>query len=410
MERPITAIVVDSTPSGQTHGHFVSTLRYLTHALASVSTDVRLLITRDTAKAIELDRVGSEVDWPLTTEQIAEYDGGFSSAMQQARDFFHIRSEGKNGTVVVFPWMDFINFEELRDWDDWLASWNIPWLTIGKASASIRMPDSRLAQGERESLNRLFGLKSAGAVFYWDFREATSLEHLRQYNLVNLPEFHEGLYDTDPAACLEMPGWDRGDFRLGFFGRISGKRGFATFLRLGLLNPRVTFVIRGAGYPHRECLWPEAEIERFPRIGRSLAFGISRLYWSLVRRIPNLDYEEAVYDSQYRLNQELSDVHAVYVDGSRSPYSSGIALQALACGTPVLWTLGRSSISDYLQKYVPGGRIKRWMTWTPGGLARPRESSNEIQRTGRTYTLASMTETVRVTVSDLLSSDNSQDR
>lgn len=261
--------------------------------------------------------------------------------------------------VHVAWWRD-LTIPTLRGLDDFLYRKSGSWEVVANVSGLLR----RAWDCEPEEAQFLDFLRSCRALnrtLYWDPTDSHDASRRLGVKAVSLPEYHPARPEGSMTGSAK--GRHRGDFLIvSFFGALQGRRGFGNFVLLAVLNPDCRFQARGYGYSGRALVAIPRSHRRFPLawpFRRVTALCLSALVHALVRLLPNLHVDKSPFPDQVSLNEAIAESDAVFACGRYSPYSSGIALQSLACRTPVIWMAGESAASDILFKAYPAGLL-RW--------------------------------------------------
>ena len=268
-------------------------------------------------------------------------------------------------TLVFISWWADFSIEILEKLDSLLAENCIPWATICNASGILRCTNPEVT--ELLFWSRVSdGFKALISAYYWDTLDFPLDDHGRHERAQKLAEFHP--YDRDTNVQTEQVEERVSGRQIGFLGSQMAHRGIGEFIWLGCLNPSVLFVGLGAT---AVSSW-RLDIYRFPRASggwsRRLAWRfVSPLQWIevfisgvlllLARALPNIHLKQHTFPTQSEFNMSLQSFDAIFIAAHRHPYSSGTALQALACGTPVLWIAGNSAANDHLRRQYPLGRL-----------------------------------------------------
>jgi hypothetical protein len=203
-------------------------------------------------------------------------------------------------------------------------------------------------------LQRALQVEQIHTIFYWDTLKPHELPFTLQLKCRKLEEFHDSITDAlrDPKTKVAD---------IGFFGSsLSASRGLVEFVWLAYLNPKLRFVASGGkpvwtgGY----LIHKSATNSIFRKLLIVVDYLIGVLTRTLSSKLQNITFELRYSPTQLALNTKLLQTRFVFTAGHIHPYSSGIALQSLALGIPLIWTSGNSAISDYLTDVGLGGRLK----------------------------------------------------
>ena len=234
---------------------------------------------------------------------------------------------------------------DLKQFEGIFIKNSIKWSTIAHVSTHLRV--SKLS---RETSFLEYAAKSLALnkVFYWDSLPEISFETNFRFFVVKLPEYH---FHTRKKDSIYSPR----KIRIGFFGRQSIARGKLIFLWLAVINPTIKFIGMGDFVDSKIYF---RRLIRIPLLGFILNFILRKFIIRLQPWIKNYSETYLYFDNQKEFNQSLINFDAIFVAGHLSPYSSGVALQSLACGVPVIWTSGNSAHSDQMKKHFLIGRLR----------------------------------------------------
>lgn len=338
-------LIVLPNQIGEIRGHIVMQLVADLMAMQLHEIDFRLYTTESTQLSIknELTSLGVTKNFIDEHSYISSKD--FNDTIETIIESIETSSEKDLRKQIYFPWWDLIQLNDLKKFESIFIKNSIKWSTIAHVSTHLRV--SKLS---RETSFLEYAAKSLALnkVFYWDSLPESSFETNFRFFVVKLPEYH---FHTRKKDSIHSPR----NVRIGFFGRQSIERGKLIFLWLALLNPTIKFV--GVGDFVDSKIYFRRLI-RIPLLGSILNFILRKFLIRLQPWIKNYSETYLYFNNQKELNQSLISFDAIFVAGHLLPYSSGVALQSLACGVPVIWTSGNSAHSDQMKKHFLIGRLR----------------------------------------------------
>jgi len=326
-------------------GHIVVQLVADLMAMQLYEIDYHLYTTESTLLAIKNEIISLGVINKFIDTRSHIGSKNFNSTIDTIIDTIKNSSEKDLRNQIYFPWWDLIPLDNLEKFESELVTNSIKWSTIAHVSTHLRV--SKLSR-ETSFLEYAAKSMALNKVFYWDSLPETSFEKNFRSFVVKLPEFHFYTRKNDSIHSLRR-------LRIGFFGRQSIARGKLIFLWLALINPTIKFV--GVGDFIESDLYFRRLI-LIPLLGSKLNFVLRKFIMRLKPWIKNYSESYLYFNNQREFNQSLIDFNAIFVAGHLLPYSSGVALQSLACGVPVIWTSGNSAHSDQMKKHFPIGRLR----------------------------------------------------
>lgn len=353
--------VVDATPPGLGAGHFAMTVRHIAAAVVQGGFRGAVCMSRHMQALVEDDATDSPHEWPPEGIDLIIAAGSFRSAIDSILEHLQHMPSPPESVVLVFTWMAFVDIDYLQELDSRFVSQRVQWIGLIGLSAALRLPKSPDGMKEQALCQRLERMSACRGLYYWDHLEYLAVSS-EQCDVGPLPEYHEATRTEQPVMLAPL--------RLGFMGSLTAQRGLASFLRLALLNRSVTFTITGSNVPRFDCLIAPSTRRGLPRWQNALIGLVSLLFWEIVTRRRNVVFKQQFFPSQAALNEAIRYNSALYCDSRNNAHSSGIALQSLSCGVPVMWTQANSAISQSLAMYYPAGMLRTKDLWIPGALSR----------------------------------------
>jgi len=318
-------------------------------ALDEMGHDVRVAMSDNFERSVLMELVALGKTDRRDQISIVGSPRGFSEALQLAQDDF---IQDPADRVILFwpswPQVDLWFLDELGS--SVLFPFEI--VTVANISNFVRLKDS--ISTDAKFLLRALELPQIRSILYWDSLETHELPLLLQTKCRRIEEFHDGVLMRENQKGIKLAD-------VGFFGSsLSASRGLLEFVWLALLNPRLTFLASGG-----EPVWTggllSLRVKNRSFIRKVIAlfdFVLGLLARQIAIRVRNLRFETRYSPTQVELNRHLQKVRFVFTAGHIHPYSSGIALQSLALGIPVLWTSGNSAAADHLTTLCFNGRLQ----------------------------------------------------
>jgi hypothetical protein len=200
------------------------------------------------------------------------------------------------------------------------------------------------SESEREILNRLKIFKDKIHFMTWDSRVNDSKEF---YNVEYLPTYKKSIIKN----CLNP------QLSIGFFGKLSSERGLTNLLFAAILNPQLNFVLKGYGLSFKYLYrWPGyISVKRTPI--KAIVSLLITLYTFLLTKLPNVSLSEFYFATEEEMTSEIQKCSAIFWSCRKSPYESGVGIQALSNGVPVVWLDGESAMAKLLVAHYPEGEL-----------------------------------------------------
>lgn len=356
--KELTVAVIDDDP-GVPSGHLVPAMRHVVLACNELGLETLVFASEEVRDALARD---STSPWQEESVRACPHEAVPRGTRAILQRLLSVADESLEHRIVAFwPWWQQLDLECVAEMDAELQRHGISVATIGNVSSVVRQtePDPT----ELGFLRKCAQLDSVTTVFYWDAVESSSLPPFIRAKAKRLPEFH----DSESSGSFTAP--ETRTRSLALFGGLTGHRGVGELIWLSLLNRRLTFQAVGASLNTRGIV----SVERhrpftYKFLAKASDRVVARLARMLLKSRPNLEVRHQYFENQIALNDALRTQGALLAVGHRHPYSSGIALQALACGVPVLWTPGNSAIADHLERCYPAGRLSRRHFTVPNAL------------------------------------------
>ena len=333
-------------------GHIVIQLALDLMAMQLHEIEFRLYTTASTQKSIKNELTSMGVNVKFIDENSYISNKGFNATIKTIIESSNLSSNKYRNKILYLPWWDLIPLDELRKFESAFLANSIKWTTITHVSTHLRINKK---SRETNFLKYAANSQTLGKVFYWDTLPEDSFEKEFRSFVIQLPEYH---FYIRKSSLNKLDG----NLSIGFFGSQSIKRGKLIFILLAMINPKIRFV--GVGFSKKEKNF-------FPRLNRILFLG-STLDFILQKSLIKIktlakNYSETniYFRDQKEFNQSLLEFDAIFVAGHLMPYSSGVALQSLACGVPVIWTSGNSAHSDQMKENFPIGKLRKIESFVP---------------------------------------------
>jgi hypothetical protein len=278
---------------------------------------------------------------------------GFSATIKTIIESSNLSLNKDRNKLLYLPWWDLIPLDELRKFESAFLVNSIKWTTIAHVSTHLRLNKT---SRETNFLKYAANSQTLGKVFYWDtFSEDSFEEEFRSF-VIKIPEYH---FYIRKSRLNKLDG----NLSIGFFGSQSIKRGKLIFILLALINPKIRFV--GVGLPMKEKKFFPRLNNRILLLGSTLDFILQKSLIKIKTLAKNYSETNVYFRDQKEFNQSLLEFDAIFVAGHLMPYSSGVALQSLACGVPVIWTSGNSAHSDQMKENFPIGKLRKIERFIP---------------------------------------------
>ena len=333
-------------------GHIVIQLALDLMAMQLHEIEFRLYTTASTQKSIKNELTSIGINVKFIDENLYISNKSFSATIKTIIESSNLSSNKYRNKILYLPWWDLIPLDELRKFESAFLANSIKWITITHVSTHLRINKK---SRETNFLKYAANSQTLGKVFYWDTLPEDSFEKEFRSFVIQLPEYHFYIRKSSLNKS-------DGNLSIGFFGSQSIKRGKLIFILLAMINPKIRFV--GVGSSKKEKNF-------FPRLNRILFLG-STLDFILQKSLIKIktlakNYSETniYFRDQKEFNQSLLEFDAIFVAGHLMPYSSGVALQSLACGVPVIWTSGNSAHSDQMKENFPIGKLRKIESFVP---------------------------------------------
>jgi glycosyltransferase involved in cell wall biosynthesis len=204
--------------------------------------------------------------------------------------------------------------------------------------------NSSHSKSEREVLNKLGIFKDKIHFMAWDFRVTKSKEFS---NFEYLPLYKNSVKKSNIKSQLQI----------GFFGKLTSDRGLTDLLFSAILNPQLKFVIKGYGLSFKYLYRRPGFLSVKKTPIKAITSFFLTLYIFLLTKLPNVSISEVYFDTEAKMTAEIQNCSAIFWSCRRSPYESGIVIQALAAGVPVVWLNGQSAMAQILSAHYPSGEI-----------------------------------------------------
>jgi hypothetical protein len=200
------------------------------------------------------------------------------------------------------------------------------------------------SESERAVLNTLKIFKNRMHFITWDLRVTGSREFS---DIEYLPTYKKSVRRTFLDSQLNI----------GFFGKLSSERGLTNLLFAAILNPKLNFVLKGYGLSFKYLYrWPGyLSVKRTPI--KAIVSLFLTFYIFLLTKLPNVSLSEVYFDTEEEMTTEIQKCSAIFWSCRKSPYESGVGIQALANGVPVVWLNGKSAMAKLLSAHYPIGEL-----------------------------------------------------
>lgn len=288
----------------------------------------------------------------------------------------HVKSEFEKDDArkvhVLIMWSGDLlecNFSEL---DEFLLEHSSDLSIITNGSRLLRnWPDFKQ---ELDFIRKFGDLKSSRDIWIWD---PAASKQIISPKLRWLPEFHAKVYDEE----FQFPRQNS----IGFFGALTVGRGLGDTLMLAALNPSVKFFIRGYGSLSLKSWRPKNYRGRFRNPFKFLCGILVSAFFISLMKLPNVNYQEVYFEDEKSLVKEMRKNQAIFYSADRHPYSSGIALLAVANLVPVIWIPGNSAANDNLETRYHAGRISRKDLFKPFKVNKLLNSLPEVKENSKLH-------------------------
>jgi hypothetical protein len=351
MKRKIVVIVLPKRLD-EIRGHIVIQLALDLMAMQLHKIEFRLYTTVSTQKSIKNELTSMGVNVKFIDENSYISNKGFSATVKTIIESSNLSLNKDRNKLLYLPWWDLIPLDELRKFESAFLVNSIKWTTIAHVSTHLRLNKT---SRETNFLKYAANSQTLGKVFYWDtFSEDSFEEEFRSF-VIKIPEYH---FYIRKSRLNKLDG----NLSIGFFGSQSIRRGKLIFILLALINPKIRFV--GVGLPIKDKnFFPR--LNRLLFLGTTLDFILQKSFIKIKTLAKNYSETNVYFRNQKEFNQCLVKFDAIFVAGHLMPYSSGVALQSLACGVPVIWTSGNSAHSDQMKENFPIGKLRKIESFVP---------------------------------------------
>jgi hypothetical protein len=332
-----TSIIIDFTPKSA-KGHYDQFLFDFRQALVKSRKKV-VFISPSADLAKEKDGFAS----PLISYQ---YVNGTSNLMffRECLELVKKLTEGslEKFHVVSLRAKDFAA-GNIVDWSRFIETFNKVDLRV-LVNVSGIISNSSHSESEKEILDKLKIFKDKIHFMTWDSR-VTDIKEFS--NVEYLPNYKKSIIKN----CLNP------QLSIGFFGKLSSERGLTNLLFSAILNPQLNFVLKGYGLSFKYLYrWPGyISVKRTPI--KAIVSLFLTLYTFLLTKLPNVFLSEFYFDTEEEMTTEIQKCTAIFWSCRKSPYESGVGIQALANGVPVVWLDGDSAMSKLLLAHYPVGKL-----------------------------------------------------
>jgi hypothetical protein len=211
-------------------------------------------------------------------------------------------------------------------------------------NVSGMISDSSHSKSEREVLNKLGIIKNKIHFMAWDSRVAESKEFS---NFDYLP-----LYKNPVKKSI-----NQSQLRIGFFGKLTSDRGLTDLLFSAILNPQLKFELKGYGFSFKYLYRCPGYLSVKKTPIKAIASLFLTFYIFLLTKLPNILLSEIYFDTEQEMTAEIQKCSAIFWSCRKSPYESGIVIQSLAAGVPVVWLNGQSAMAKILSSQYPVGEL-----------------------------------------------------
>lgn len=342
--------------------HLAQEICNLARALTSLGTETHILIGRESWPILL-----KEIEWYPELRRLPITRHTNRTGLPRAELVHLLNQPHMNPSFIFLDWLHSWELDDVSWLDRYLFTRSLGWATIANASSLLR--SSKPLASEVAAWNMLKSSRALLKAYYWDPLPPTRMPSELSHIAKSMPEYHLG---SSMDLTMSPEGGER--ITIGFFGSLTGQRGLGDFIWLALLNPHLSFRAQGRAWPVRTTLFLGSlqGRQKLPRIGK-LLFRVTEIVMShilsfLARVLPNIRIEAQQFADQRELNSAIATCTAVFVAANHQYWSSGIALQSLACHIPVIWTAGNSAASDHLRVSFPEGQLRKGCFLIPGKL------------------------------------------
>jgi hypothetical protein len=285
--------------------------------------------------------------------------------------FFHIRTQidsRKLDRIIVFiSWIPDLDKNELK-----LLSSLSERCEVSIVGISMQTPEAISGDPISEPY---FGYKTASEIPNFKVLWVPDIE------IRNSPLLTFQLRNWIDFQSFTPAGNEKRTNKVGFFGQLSGYRGLGEALILGLMNPKLRVFIRGSGFSMRTVWRPfKRKIYRYSNFKAnpvfSLIFSFVSIGLSLLRHLPNIQFNPDPFSDEAQLNDSISKCNSIFICCKNRP-GSGIVMKALASGVPVLWNGYEGNLFQILKAHYPEGQFNYYELFIPG---RMRKKINTLKR------------------------------
>lgn len=349
MPREDTPIYLIDTSCAVPPGHVVAFFVQLLVALTEMGHDVHAAMSEDFKHSVLMELSALGLADHFDQMSIIGSPQSFSEAFQLVRDDA-LRHPSDRAVLFwpAWPQVDLHFIEEIG------ASFPFPFEIITLANISNFVRRSDKISTDAKFLLGALNIPQIRTIFYWDTLETDELPSILQTKCRKIEEFHYAALTSENQEEKKLAD-------VGFFGStLSASRGLLEFVLLAFMNPRLKFLASGG-----EPVWTGGFLTHQLHSRwflRKILFVINVVLVFITKyiatRLQNLRFEVQYSPTQVALNDHLRGVQYVFTAGHIHPYSSGIALQSLALGIPVLWTSGNSAVANHLTTLCGDGRLQ----------------------------------------------------
>ena len=332
-----TSIIIDSALRAS-KGHYEQFSYDFRKALISSGKNV-VYISASADLAVRSD----DFESPLISYQFIDVISK-SSFFSQSLEIVKKLTEGESKKFhLIFLRANDFAAANFLDWSNFIEKNHLIDLKVLINISGI-ISNTSHSRSEREVLNKLKIFNEKIHFMSWDSRVSESKEFS---NFEYLPLYKESFVKNSNQSKL----------CIGFFGKLSADRGLTDLLFAAILNPQLKFIIKGYDLSFKHLYrWPGyRSIKKTPM--RAIASFFLTIYILLLTKLPNVSLSEIYFDTEQEMTGEIQKCSVIFWSCRRSPYESGIVIQALAAGVPVVWLAGDSAMSKLLSTHHPIGEL-----------------------------------------------------
>lgn len=338
-----TSIIIDSALKGS-KGHYEQFSYDFRKALISSGKKV-VYISPSADLANQIDGFGNQ----LISYQLVDTSSK-STFFIQSLEIVKKLSEGNAGKFHLF----FLRANDFAaaniiEWSKFIEDHREVDIKV-LANISGIISNTLQSVSEKEVLNKLSIFKERIKFMAWDSRISESKEFS---NIEYLPLYKKSVKKISLQSQLQI----------GFFGKLTFDRGLTDLIFSAILNPQLKYVFKGYGLSFKYLYrWPGyLSVKRTP-IKAVISLFLT-LYIFLLTKLPNVSFSEVYFDTEEQMTAEIQNCSAIFWSCRRSPYESGIVIQALAAGVPVVWLNGQSAMTKILSAHYPVGELPYKKLW-----------------------------------------------